>query len=140
MVSPVVSGFPLHQADKVTREAVSVEIDGSISGTPADAPVDGQFRNSMAIKDAQRSLIQQRKEGAVPPISDLPGGGPPPSAGPLPTLLTYIPTPMSAEGSGSFSERRGDEIKHKVKGMKLNTGDMSSVRDGLRVSRSQISS
>lgn len=135
MVSPVVSGFPLHQADKVTREAVS---SGSrLVGAQALSLTDvlrTQFRNSMAIKDAQRNLIQQRKDGAQPPPSDLPGGGPPPSAGPLPTLLTYIPTPSSGEGSGSFSDRRGDGVKHKVKSMKLNTGDMSSVRDGLRVS------
>jgi len=87
----------------------------------------------MAIKDAQRNLIQQRKEGAVPSMSDLPGGGPPPSAGPLPTLLTYIPTP-TGEGSGSFGERRRDSVKDKVRSLKLNAGDRSSVRDGLRVS------
>lgn len=99
----------------------------------------------MVIKDAQRSLIQQRKQGLVPAVLDRPGEGPPPSAGVLPTLLTYIPTPSTTSGeSGGIRHesdhgrdgrlRRGEKVKEKVRGMKIGTGDRSSVRDGLRVS------
>jgi hypothetical protein len=93
-----------------------------------------QFRVAMHIKDAQRRLISDRKLGATPAFHEVPGSGPPPSAGPLPTLLTYIPPPLTGESGGSVADRRGDGVKNKVKGMRLSTGDMSSVRDGLRVS------
>lgn len=67
----------------------------------------------MQIKEQQRLLIQRRKEGIVAPTLESPGLGPPPSAHPLPPLL-------SASTQGSVGERRGDAVKEKVKSLRVN--------------------
>lgn len=103
LVSPVVSGFPMHNADQATLDS---------------------FRHAMQIKEQQRLLIQRRKEGKVAPMIESPGLGPPPSA----SVGQHYPPLLSATSNGSVGDRRGEAVKEKVQRLRVKTGRES--RDG----------
>ncbi|KAJ9101006.1 hypothetical protein QFC20_005290 [Naganishia adeliensis] len=102
-VSPVVSGFPMQSADKATLES---------------------FRYALQIKDQQRELIKKRREGKIPPVLDVPGMGPPPSAGPIP--------PMMYLHKNSVGSRRSEAVKQKVQGMRVSTGTEGYRQNGMK--------
>ncbi|KAJ9095058.1 hypothetical protein QFC19_007738 [Naganishia cerealis] len=91
-VSPVISGFPMHTADKATLDS---------------------FRHAQQIKDQQRDLIQKRRQGRAPLTMESPGIGPPPSAGAIP--------PMMYLHKNSVGSRRSEAVKQKVQGMRVST-------------------
>ncbi|GHJ86409.1 hypothetical protein NliqN6_2811 [Naganishia liquefaciens] len=105
-VSPVVSGFPMHTADKATLES---------------------FRFALQIKDQQRDLIEKRLAGKIPQEFDQPGTGPPPSAGPMP--------PMMYLHRNSVGSRRSEAVKQKVQGMRVSTGTEGYRQNGVQASR-----
>ncbi|KAJ9101826.1 hypothetical protein QFC21_003166 [Naganishia friedmannii] len=99
-VSPVISGFPMHNADKATLDS---------------------FRNAQQIKDQQRELIQKRRQGRAPLTVESPGVGPPPSAGVIP--------PMMYLHKNSVGSRRSEAVKQKVRGMRVFTGSECGGRE-----------
>ena len=124
-VSPVVSGFPMHTADKATLESVSSELT-LILRNLLNSPPTRQFRFALQIKDQQRDLIEKRLAGKIPQEFDQPGTGPPPSAGPIP--------PMMYLHKNSVGSRRSEAVKQKVQGMRVSTSTEGYRQNGTQAS------
>ncbi len=140
LVSPVVTGFPVHTADEPTMNHVSDR--SSSSGwqrRPSDFWLFPKLRSALKIREAQRQLIIARKNGVATPTIESPGLGPPSASLPVVTPLSDAsisagPTTSSTSAS-SVGQRRGEVARNKVAGLRVNTGDTEGILRSMKVSK-----